>query len=140
MILHRQTPRRCDSVRLDAYIKTPTEQNWRTVQSTARILVQKINVAVEAAMNFDAQFYDEGQRIIVISNGTLQTVDRSYNQPFTIVREQWDGRANVLQQVVELQNRPTPEQATVWENELKERYKLLNLEMMRLLDMVKQRT
>jgi len=87
---------------------------------------------IEAAMNFDSQFYDEGQKIILISNGALQTVDRSYNQPFKSARTQWDGKTFVLTQVIELQSKPTPEQARVWEDELKEHYRVLDQEMRRL--------
>jgi pimeloyl-ACP methyl ester carboxylesterase len=123
---------------LETYIKSPTEQNWRIVQSTARTLIQKINNAVEAAINFDAQFYDEGQKIVLAANGTMVTVDKSYNQPFTVARSEWNGKAFILRQVTELQNRPTPEQAKKWEADLKGHYQALDVEMKRLLAMVQQ--
>src|SRR5262245_19655903 len=84
---------------IDNYRKNPTEANWTMVKDTARALVEEIQGAVRAAIAFDSQFYEYGQEIIQIANGTKATVDRSFYQPFRVSRQEWNGRQFVLKEI-----------------------------------------
>jgi hypothetical protein len=125
---------------IETYIQDPTEQNWRNVQSTAKGLLVDIQGAVSASMAFDSRFYERGQQIILIMDGTQSTVDRSFNKPFVTARREWNGRALELKEIVTYENRPTPQELRAWAETLQQRYRRLSDEMMRLLDLIQRAT
>jgi hypothetical protein len=141
-VLHQTQMRKNEDLfpQLDNYFRDPSEGNWRTVQSTARELINEIDRAVAASMAFDAQFYEQGQNVVLIANGTRAVVDRTYNQPFRTSRREWNGKEFVLKEIIQSENRPTPEQARAWAQDLKQRYDRLTDEISRLLDVIRQRT
>lgn len=124
---------------MEAYIQSPSEARWQEIKWAARKLALEIQDAVNASIAFDAQLYQTGSQIILVANGTSEVVDRSFNQSFQDSRSQWSGNGFVLRQINQFENRPTVEQMRNWAVELQSRYSVLEAEMARLLQMIRQR-
>jgi hypothetical protein len=124
---------------IEDYKREPTEERWKIVKTTAGTLVEEIQSAVRAAMAFDAQFYERGQEIIQIANGTMATVDKSFYQPFRKSRQEWNGRQFVLREIVQSEDRPTAAQVDEWKHNLQRSYDQLRDEMLRLLELIREK-
>jgi pimeloyl-ACP methyl ester carboxylesterase len=122
------------------YIREPSEAKWQNVRATAKELIEQIRVAVNASMAFDAQFYEQGENVILVANGSSDIVNRQYYQVFEVPRLEWNGFRNVTRYVAQAGNRPTPQQARVWADELKRSYDRLAIELNRLLQLAQQRS
>ena len=85
---------------LAEYTEHPTERNWDNLRASARELNDEIRSSVTAATNFDSQFYDDGQHVILMSLGAREIVDQSYVNQFHTSREEWNGFRNVLRDVI----------------------------------------
>jgi triacylglycerol esterase/lipase EstA (alpha/beta hydrolase family) len=124
---------------LDAYIANPTVQNWKVVQRTASALLDSISQAVQLSLQFDSHFYEQGSKIIQVSNGARETVDKTFNQPFRKSRADWRSQTPDLQEI-SIEDRPTPDQARKWAAKLRAYFDDLSNEMERLLDMIRQKS
>jgi pimeloyl-ACP methyl ester carboxylesterase len=123
---------------IDVFVEHPTEEGWRRVRITSAGLLSEINEGVKRSMDFDAQFFEAGNKVILISNGARkQTVDREFN--FRGVRQEWNGRAFVLHEI-EDKRLPTKDEATQWRIELQSRYDALSKELAKLIALVESKT
>jgi hypothetical protein len=135
---------------LNDYLKSLSDYNdpnyvdegvkkWRAVKATAATLIKDTKDLIESSRSFDSQFYDQGGVVLALSDGAMQVVSRSYYQPFRIVRQI---RGPNLPTYDEIRNedRPTREQALAWARELKGRYDRMEVELARLVEIIRLKT
>jgi hypothetical protein len=126
---------------IDDYLRNPTVGNWLAVKITAKSLIEDIRKAVSDSIAFDAQFYQQGQNVIVlIAHGVPQIIDQSYNQPFRNSRQVWNGFTYVTQPFVETEDRPTEAQVRDWSERLRQLYQQLNAEISKLLLLIQEKS
>jgi pimeloyl-ACP methyl ester carboxylesterase len=126
---------------IDDYIAAPSEEKWNRVRETATTMLTQIRSAVQRSMEFDAQFFDVGNKIVVLTvDARNETVGRQFLNTFTVARGIHESRAVDLEAIQRQQRRPTAAQAIDWRDELKAKYDELSQEVRRLIELVQSRS
>lgn len=111
------------------FLKDPQQGNWRRVVWTAQENLEQVKEAIDASLSYDAATSEQIARASGLLNIAFQTTNRQYRNNFRSVRQEWDGRKNVLREIVETRNVPTPEQARKWHSELEKYYDRIKNEL-----------
>jgi hypothetical protein len=105
------------------------------------MVLDEIASVARRSMEFDAQFYELGNRIVLIAeDARREAVDRDFFQPFRTARQHVRRRDLILKDIERRQDMPTPAEAIAWRAHLQERYTKLSHELEHLLTLVTART
>jgi pimeloyl-ACP methyl ester carboxylesterase len=124
---------------ISAYIASPTPARWQMVRESSAALLSQIQEGVRRSMDFDAQFFEVGTRIIqVADDARQQTVDQRFY--FKEVRQQWNGRSFDIHEILGAEHPPTTAEAIQWRDDLQKRYDALSTELSKLIEVVAAKT
>jgi hypothetical protein len=124
---------------IDEYIRNqePSAREWTLIRETAEGLLDDLDRDIRRSMEFDAQFFEQGNRILLLSKDAREVVDRSYYNVFKASRQAQRSRSMTLRRMI---SAPKPSEARAWRKELQGYYDQLSRELDRLLTLAIRRS
>jgi hypothetical protein len=126
---------------INDYQSNPTKARWNEVVERAHGLLDQIEAAVKLSTQYDAQFTNVGERIILIADSTRQTVvDRQLVGQFKVSQRVWNGHAFELREIIETRDGlPDPQQVSAWQADLTQQVEALRTEVERLVTEIQEK-
>jgi len=122
---------------MEAFLKTPTETNWKKVTWVANESLKQIRVGIEKSLQYDAAMANSSVKTQILVEEANRNANKPFFNQFQFIRSEWVSRAITKEQIshtyVIEKRMPTNEQAEAWRSELLAVYEALDKELTKIL-------